>query len=84
MHKARSLANVYYWNKKYLKEGKKIFFHRYLTDEEALQIISKDELLLLNKLENEAKNNSNEQSNKLYIDEEKIREYLQKHNKNKG
>lgn len=84
MHKARSLANVYYWNKKYLKEGKKIFFHRYLPDEEALQIISNDELLLLNNIENEAKNNSNEQSNKLYIDEEKLREYLQKHNKNKG
>lgn len=51
MHKARSLANVYFWNKKYLKEGIKKSFHRYLRDEEALKIISQDELDMLDSLE---------------------------------
>ena len=50
MHKARALANVYYWNKLYkkLKINKK--FKNYLTEDQVLQIISKDELDLLNNL----------------------------------
>lgn len=51
MHKARSLANVYFWNKKYIKEGSDKIFKRYLSDEEALKYINQEELNMLNKLE---------------------------------
>lgn len=51
MHKARSLANVYYWNKYYRKNNIAKRFHRYLADEEALKILSKSELEELDKLE---------------------------------
>ena len=50
MHKGRSLANVYYWNMKYIKDGSCDRFKRYLPDEEALKIISKEELDMLDKL----------------------------------
>ena len=52
MHKARSLANIYFWNKKYQKEGQKKTFKRWLTDDEALKIVSKDELDMLDSLIN--------------------------------
>lgn len=55
MHKARALANAYFWNKRYLKEGTKKYFHNYLREEEALKIISKTELDLLKEVENSAK-----------------------------
>lgn len=51
MHKARSLANVYYWNKIYQKENINKTFTRYLSDEESLKIIPQDEIDLLNSLE---------------------------------
>lgn len=51
MHKARSLANVYYWNKIYQKENINKTFIRYLSDEESLKIIPQDEIDLLNSLE---------------------------------
>ena len=52
MHKARSLANVYFWNKKYLKENSDKIFHRNLPDSESLKIIDAVELELLDSLEN--------------------------------
>lgn len=50
MHRARSLANVYYWNKKYRKENASKVFVRHLPDDLALQIISEDELKMLDDL----------------------------------
>ena len=52
MHKARSLANSYYWNKLYAQNGSNLYFHRWLSDEEALKIISKEELDMLDNQEN--------------------------------
>lgn len=43
MHKARSLANVYYWNKHYKQTNKQKHFKMYLPKEEALKIIDEDE-----------------------------------------
>lgn len=57
MHKARSLANVYYWNKCYQKNNMNKCFHRYLPDEDALEIISKEELEYLDSLEKEQNTN---------------------------
>lgn len=51
MHKAKSLANVYFWNKVYQKEKIDKTFVRYLSDEESLKIIPQDELDLLTNLE---------------------------------
>lgn len=51
MHKARSLANVYYWNKKYRKEQSDKRFNMYLPKEDAIEIIGIDEYNLLSKLE---------------------------------
>ena len=51
MHKARSLANVYFWNKWYAKKKEQKYFKRYLPDNDALEIIDKQELELLNNLE---------------------------------
>ena len=51
VHRARSLANVYYWNMLYRQNGLPDRFHRYLPDDIALQIISPEELAFLNKLE---------------------------------
>lgn len=52
MHKARVLANVYYWNKKYIMEEREKRMPIYLPREEALKIIDADEydkLLLLSR-----------------------------------
>lgn len=43
MHKAESLANVYYWNKYYLKYNKKEKFPLYCNMQDALNIIGKEE-----------------------------------------
>ncbi len=51
MHKARSLANVYFWNKVYRHENIDKTFIRYLSDEESLKIIPQNELNILNELE---------------------------------
>lgn len=57
MHKARVLANVYYWNKKYQMEGTKKVFDMYLDENSALNFISKDEYYMLLDLVNEQKKN---------------------------
>lgn len=49
MHKALSLANVYYWNKR------KEYFKMYLQPTEAIRIIGKNEYDMLEKLEKENK-----------------------------
>lgn len=53
MHKARSLANAYFWNKYYRKHGDKERFKLYCPDEWALEIISQDELDMLKELSKE-------------------------------
>ena len=51
MHKARSLANAYYWNKVYIAEQVNKRFKIWLPDEEALKIIDEKELKFLHMLE---------------------------------
>ena len=53
MHKARSLANAYFWNKYYRKHGDKDRFEIHCPDEWALEIISQDELNMLKELSKE-------------------------------
>lgn len=43
MHKARSLANVYFWNKYYIKNNLKDVFLMYLPIEEAVKYVGEDE-----------------------------------------
>lgn len=56
MHKARALANVYYWNKVFIKLNICTYFKNFVKDEWSLNIISQEELDVLKKLEEEAKN----------------------------
>ena len=53
MHKARSLANVYYWNKWYKQNGEDKKMKMWLPEEEALKIISKEEYEMLKELSQE-------------------------------
>ena len=50
MHKARVLANVYYWNKLFQHEGMKERFKNFVPEDWALDIIDENEFELLNKL----------------------------------
>lgn len=50
MHKARSLANVYYWNKVYEKEGSSKRFQMHCPEEWAVPIIGDEEYSYLLKL----------------------------------
>ena len=51
MHQARSLANVYFWNKYYRKHNLLKRFKMYLEEEKSLQIIPKEELELLKEIQ---------------------------------
>ena len=51
MHKARALANTYFWNLYYWKHKENIRFKLWLPDEECLKIISQEELDLLKALQ---------------------------------
>ena len=51
MHKARALANAYFWNLYYWKHNENIRFKIWLPDEECLKIISQEELDLLKMLQ---------------------------------
>lgn len=51
MHKARALANVYYWNRQFVKLGSEERMKNNVPDEWALEIISQEELNMLKKLE---------------------------------
>lgn len=51
MHKARALANVYFWNRVYEKAGVDKHFVNHLPDNQSLLIIPEEELNLLKKLE---------------------------------
>ena len=53
MHKARALANVYFWNKWYRKNNSAKRFKNNVPDEWALEVIDKEELEMLKKLESE-------------------------------
>lgn len=50
MHRARSLANVYYWNKYYQKHNLNKKFKMNLPEDLALQIVDKDEYQMLKEL----------------------------------
>lgn len=50
MHKARSLANVYYWNMLYRKNGEDKKMKMMLPEEDALKIVSQSEYEKLKKL----------------------------------
>ena len=52
MHKARALANAYYWSHYYSKMGSREIFKFYMPDEWALKIIDQKELDMLKKLKN--------------------------------
>ena len=43
MHKARSLANVYYWNKRYIKQNTDERMELHCPKEWAIPIIGEDE-----------------------------------------
>ena len=43
MHRAEAIANVYYWNMKYIKENREKRFPFYLEQKYALEILSEDE-----------------------------------------
>lgn len=51
MHKAEALANVYFWNNYYKKHNIDKIFKNYCPEEWALEIIDKDELNMLNELQ---------------------------------
>jgi radical SAM peptide maturase (CXXX-repeat target family) len=46
-HRARSLANVYYWNKVHIKNNEEERFRCYLSKEHALQLIPEEEYNML-------------------------------------
>lgn len=50
MHKARALANVYFWNKWYRQQGLEKRFENHCPDEWALEIINEEELNMLKQL----------------------------------
>lgn len=50
MHKARALANVYFWNKWYQKTSQNKIFENNMPENWALEIINKEELDYLNNL----------------------------------
>ena len=66
MHRARSLGNVYFWNKVYQKYNEPDVFEMFLQDEHALQILSKEEHDMLLELvaENKARKEEYELQNK--------------------
>lgn len=51
MHKARALANCYYWNRYYLQTDQNKRMKLWLEDEKALEIIPEDELIFLKLLQ---------------------------------
>lgn len=53
MHKARALANLYFWNKYYRKNNTPKRMKNYVPDEWALEIISQSELDMLKELSKE-------------------------------
>ena len=53
MHKARALANLYFWNKYYRKNNAPKRMKNYVPDEWALEIISQSELDMLKELSKE-------------------------------
>lgn len=56
MHKARSLANAYFWNKVFIKYNFNVYFKIYALDEWILDILDKKEFDILKKLESDTKN----------------------------
>lgn len=50
MHKARALANVYFWNKYFQARGEESYMRNYVPDEWALEIVSEEELKMLKEL----------------------------------
>ena len=50
MHKARALANVYFWNKYFQAHGERCYMKNNVPDEWALEIVSDEELKMLKEL----------------------------------
>ena len=59
MHKARALANVYYWNKFYEKHNVKAYYENYCPDDWAVEIIGEEELARLKNVVKLQKERSN-------------------------
>lgn len=55
MHKARALANVYFWNKRYKKDGLEKKFRNYVPPEWGIPIVGEEEYNMLEKLSSEKK-----------------------------
>lgn len=53
MHKARALANIYFWNMYYRKHKSKERFKIHIPEEWALEVVSKEEFNMLKDLEKE-------------------------------
>lgn len=53
MHKARVLANAYYWNKLHRRQGERTRYRLDIPDDWALEIISDAELEMLKSLSKE-------------------------------
>jgi hypothetical protein len=58
MHKARALANVYFWNKWYLHSGEQYVFTNNVPKEWAMEILDEAEIQMLNDLQKMAENNA--------------------------
>jgi radical SAM protein with 4Fe4S-binding SPASM domain len=58
MHKARALANVYYWNRFYEKRGLKAYYENFVPDEWSINIIGEEETNYLKQLVAEQKERS--------------------------
>lgn len=70
-HRARSLANVYYWNKVYQKNDENKIFRLSLQKEHALQIISEDEYnMLLDLAQGLGEYSREELLEAMYVDDE--------------
>lgn len=50
MHKARALANVYFWNRYFQARGERCYMKNNVPDEWALEIVSDEELKILKEL----------------------------------
>lgn len=72
MHKARALANAYFWAKYYEKHGDTTKFKMYMSREKSLEIIPEEEFEMLKNLPNIEYMNTSWEQVKASFDERKI------------
>jgi radical SAM peptide maturase (CXXX-repeat target family) len=70
MHKARALANVYFWNKINIMSNNHKLFRNNVPDSWALEIINQNELNMLKCLESETSENATEITNEMKCNNE--------------